>query len=285
MQCVNPMFAFAVPYREDGIFKHKIFFNSPSMLKSKEYRNAHVFSIYELPCGKCICCRENKAREWALRLKCESYLHDVTSFITLTYDDDHLPAGGNLNYKDVQLFLKRLRKSQESKIRFFCAGEYGSTTSRPHYHLIVYNYMPSSARTFSQSESGTLYTSESLSSYWGLGNAVFSRANTATMLYTARYAVKKLRDENDAKNGVKNDVKNNDKKDLQKVPEFCRMSLRPGIGYNFLSKYQDDFKSGYLVDNNCRFSIPRYFRKKLVEDFSSDFQSIFQQNINYTKLK
>lgn len=47
-----------------------------------------------------------------------------------------------LNYDDVKSFLKRLRSKLSylnyGKFRFFCCGEYGETTLRPHYHLVIF---------------------------------------------------------------------------------------------------------------------------------------------------
>ena len=64
-----------------------------------------------LPCGKCIGCRLEYSRQWALRAVSEANLYDDNCFVTLTYDDDHIPPDGNLRKKDLQLFIKRLRKN------------------------------------------------------------------------------------------------------------------------------------------------------------------------------
>ena len=51
-------------------------------------------------------------------------MHMFNSFVTLTYDDDHLPEYNSLNYKHFQDFMKRLRKSHNG-VRFYMCGEYG----------------------------------------------------------------------------------------------------------------------------------------------------------------
>lgn len=44
-----------------------------------------------------------------------------------------------LRYRDVQLFIKRLRKRlRNEKIRVFVCGEYGPVHFRPHYHLMLW---------------------------------------------------------------------------------------------------------------------------------------------------
>ena len=65
-------------------------------------------------------------------------MHMFNSFVTLTYDDDHLPEYNSLNYKHFQDFMKRLRKSHNG-VRFYMCGEYGEDFSRPHYHALLFN--------------------------------------------------------------------------------------------------------------------------------------------------
>ena len=84
-----------------------------------------------LPCGSCIGCREDRARGWSNRLRAELSVTSGDSwFVTLTYDDAHLPVDRRLRKIDLQLFNKRLRKACGS-FRFFACGEYGETTKRP----------------------------------------------------------------------------------------------------------------------------------------------------------
>ena len=82
----------------------------------------------------------------------ELQYHDSAYFVTLTYDDFHIPkayypdpetgevhTSYTLCKRDFQLWMKRLRKKfSDDKIRFFACGEYGGQTKRPHYHAIVF---------------------------------------------------------------------------------------------------------------------------------------------------
>lgn len=49
---------------------------------------------------------------------------------------------GYLNYRDIQLFLKRLNQNIRSitneKIYYYVVGEYGPTTFRPHFHVLFF---------------------------------------------------------------------------------------------------------------------------------------------------
>lgn len=72
-------------------------------------------------------------------------LHELDShkdnvFVTLTYDDCHLPENGSLRKDHLQKFFKRLRRDLpvDYKIKYFACGEYGDKTDRPHYHSIIF---------------------------------------------------------------------------------------------------------------------------------------------------
>lgn len=93
------------------------------------------------PCGQCMPCKINRTREWTFRLLQEyDAFHQKGLFITLTYDDEHLPDNLSLRKRDFQLFMKRFRKRLNGRfIRYFACGEYGLKRGRPHYHAIIFN--------------------------------------------------------------------------------------------------------------------------------------------------
>lgn len=90
------------------------------------------------PCGKCIACRMAKTREWSLRMMHELQYHEDNVFITLTYDEDHVPENMSLKKEHFVNFMKRLRRKTPKKIKYFACGEYGDETFRPHYHAIIF---------------------------------------------------------------------------------------------------------------------------------------------------
>src|SRR5882672_6540477 len=69
---------------------------------------AHSGVAITLPCGRCVGCKLERSRQWAMRCVHESKLHKDNVFVTLTYDNENLPAGGTLIKRDLQLFMKRL---------------------------------------------------------------------------------------------------------------------------------------------------------------------------------
>lgn len=94
-----------------------------------------------VPCGRCRACRIKRSADWTMRISHElhTFRYEGT-FLTLTYDDDHLPEGGTLVKEDLQKFFKRLRKrlkKDNKKIKYYACGEYGENTQRPHYHAII----------------------------------------------------------------------------------------------------------------------------------------------------
>lgn len=106
----------------------------------------NTFPMYiQVPCGKCVICRNKKAREWSFRAMCENATAETQPiFITLTYNNTHLPKSGIFK-EEIQLFMKRLRIKLDRlyikhNLRYFACGEYGSKSGRPHYHMIIWNF-------------------------------------------------------------------------------------------------------------------------------------------------
>lgn len=234
-----------------------------------------------LPCGQCLGCRIDKSREWANRMMLEAKYHDSNFFLTLTYDDEHVPTSQywsdvdgevctslTLCKRDFQLFMKRLRRRVEvhhpvsgevldsSKLRFYAAGEYGSSSFRPHYHAIIFNLKLDDLKLLHRNEDGFNYfTSDLISKCWPHGYHLITQVTWETCAYVARYVTKKL---------------NGDAADFYQVfniePEFSLMSRRPGIGKRY---YDDEAKDSYLNKTDIirlstdsgplSFRPPRYF--------------------------
>lgn len=209
-----------------------------------------------VPCGRCIGCRLAKAASWGGRIlaELESWPTE-SSFVTFTYDDDHLPDGGNLRERDMQLFFKSFRKFLGSwPLRYFYAGEYGSKTRRPHYHAILFGYMPDDLVLYKRTSHGPLFLSHELESKWKLGQVVVGRVMFESAAYVASYTLDKLHgDRADAVYGN------------GWVPEFARMSRRPGIGlgYAFDNVERLSFRDQLGIAPGRHIPIPRYMLEVL----------------------
>lgn len=202
-----------------------------------------------LPCGQCIGCRLDRARDWSLRITHESKLHDQSWFVTLTYDDKNLPTNGSLVYSDVQDFYKRLRKKL-GKFRHFTVGEYGEQTLRPHYHAIVFGLALPDLRRFGGSKDQPEYKSDILESTWGLGLTHIGTVSSKSIGYVARYSLKKVNGDRAAAHYQ------------GRTPEFCHMSSKPGIGRDWFYKFHGDVVThDYVIRDGTKNPVPRYYDK------------------------
>lgn len=210
----------------------------------------------EVPCGQCHGCRLDKSRTWAARCMHEARMHHNNLFLTLTYNDQHLPCGpegrATINKRDLQLFWKRLRKSGLD-VRYYAVGEYGDNTGRPHYHAIAFGLHFPDLRFYSRSNGFNLYTSQTLNDLWGLGNCWIGDVTFESCAYVARYVMKKL---------TGNHAKLYEHEGI--MPEFSLMSRRPGIGSSFYDKYVSDMlpHDNTVIRNNVKISTPRYYLNK-----------------------
>lgn len=206
-----------------------------------------------IPCGECIGCRMQERKQWAVRCLHEKRLHRQSAFVTLTYDDDHLPRGGSLSLRDLQLFMKRLRKARPIGLRFFACGEYGDTTRRPHYHVLLFNTDFPDMRPARMSPSGAqLYRSAELNQLWTVGDNLVGSVDNRSAAYVAGYVMKKV--------GSTEDYGDRE-------PEFRVMSRRPGLGYGWFLRYMDEaYKADSVIVEGREVGIPRYYDNKFVKE-------------------
>lgn len=211
-------------------------------------------------CSKCINCRLAHAQEWSLRCMHEASMWPHNIFVTFTYDDDNLPPGWDLDYRDFQLFMHKLRKSAPGRGRFFMCGEYGEINSRPHYHAILFNCAFSDQKFHKRIDGIDYYTSERLSSLWGKGFVLFGAVTLASAGYVARYNLKKITGD-DAGSYYQFVDPRTGEVFIRKTP-FCESSNRPGIGHDWFQEFWPDcFPCDFLVHGGKKFPVPRYYTK------------------------
>ena len=298
MSCYRPLWGYAYPIDHPKYGQYKILpvtrnncdlqreINSQGKVWSFDRDTGLVYDLIRIPCGKCIGCKLDYAREWSARIVMESLDYpDRSLFVTLTYDDDHLPCyiedskqlyhgvdlakrygvirGATLFKKDVQDWLKRLRftvfynydECNRLPIRYYLAGEYGSKGHRPHYHVCLFG-LPNDLVQEGVSKLGDpLFQSQLINETWSQGFTVVGRLNASTASYTARYTLKKAQGQDDSYNDA-----------LGIEREFVCMSRRPGIGLNFYNKNKDEiYKSDEIIlpaiskDKSNIVRPPRYF--------------------------
>lgn len=234
-------------------------FGSPESLQTRGWY------LTPVPCGKCLNCCADRSRDWSIRLLLELEVMKNAVFVTLTYNDDHLPlmpgsGTPTLCVRDVQLFFKRLRKKfNPRKIRFFLCGEYGSNTHRPHYHAILFGLSLndfSDLRPVSKNELGqTLYTSPTFEKVWQNGFVSLGEVTFHSCNYVARYTLKK-------QFGSKDEFADGRK------PEFVLSSRRPGLGKVGAIRRLETGNTRFSIDGKdgvYEFSIPTSILKRLKE--------------------
>lgn len=284
MSCFHPLKAFPIGVNPSGKPRYKIcsydvnhvFKSGDSWFCSPDPPISIfnvVTSFVEIPCGHCIGCRLEYSRQWANRLMLEASLYDSNYFVTLTYDNENLPENyygdpssgvpirnSTLVLRDVQLFLKRLRKAIEpEKIRFYLCGEYGTKTMRPHYHAIIFGlHLPVDDLTvYKRSYNNDIYyNSDLLSRVWRKGFVVVSAVNWNTCAYVSRYVTKKF-------TGPERCFYDN----FNIRPPFAVMSRKPGIAKGYFDTHDVNMTDSIVYGPGRSGLVPKYFEKFIeIED-------------------
>lgn len=216
----------------------------------------------QLPCGRCVGCRLDRARAWSVRIVHESKLYEWNWFVTLTYRDEDLPKSRSLEYPHFQGMLKRLRARVDGDregpggrkpLRFFVAGEYGPRTLRPHFHAVLFNLRLPDARVMHNGS----YSSKLLEEVWNRGSVDVQNLTQERASYVSGYALKKLRGRGryyeDVVDGSTGEI-------FPRRKEFIEMSRRPGIGRWFYDRYGSDlFPLDFAIVDGKRNKVPRYY--------------------------
>lgn len=216
----------------------------------------------QVVCGRCLECLSKKSTEWAFRLMDEAKLHKDNCFITLTYNNEHYPVDGNVSRRDVQLFMKRLRKKLGNKrIRYFYCGEYGAKRGRPHYHIILFGFCPDDLIFFFEKDGVKYYLSDFIADIWSNGNIL---VNNELSLKDTKYCAKYLQ-------------KLNKQVTAQGSAEpFVGMSNRPGIG---AGAFDDKcLVTDKIYNQGKSINVPRYYLK-LAEKDGWDLQEFHDRRL------
>jgi hypothetical protein len=201
-----------------------------------------TYHMQQVPCGRCVECLKLRVNSWYIRLMHEKKKSDSALFVTYTYADSDIPYSENglmeINYKDHQDYVKRLRKHHKGKpIKYFTVGEYGEKTNRPHFHSIIFNTTP-----------------EAIEKSWTKGHIHVGTVQDQSVYYTLKYALKRA--------GKINKSDPWDDRSLEKA------LMSRGLGQNFLTDnmvkyYKDDPSRPITLPGNKKLPLPRYYRDKV----------------------
>lgn len=200
--------------------------------------------FHTVPCGKCVFCRNRKRQEWTFRIEQELKVSTTAFFITLTYDEDHIPITENgettLIKSDLQKYHKRLRKAlckyeSRPKMRYYAVGEYGSKSHRAHYHTITFNVPVEIIRN--------------LDKYWTYGNIHVGTVNSDSIGYVTKYLITE---------------QELDYTDRQRP--FAMMSTKPPLGVSYLEKthkFHKNHKAKYVIRKGKKTRMPRFYSDRI----------------------
>lgn len=244
------------------------------------YRDRHL----QIKCGQCLGCRLERSRNWAIRCMHESQMHDTNSFLTLTYDEEHLPKNSSLDVRHWQLFAKRARK-RVGPFRFLHCGEYGDENRRPHYHACVFGQDFSEDRSFWKTtpNGDHLFTSSTLEELWGMGYAVIGALTFDSAAYVAAYTMKKVNGEKSEEHYANVD-KDTGEYFGQLTPEYATMSRTPGIGASWFEKYVDEvYPDDYVVAKGQKFRPPKYYDDMLDKTNPQLMESVRKKRFEHVR--
>lgn len=187
------------------------------------------------PCGQCMPCRIKRRRLWTNRLLLECLSHTYFSFVTLTYDEGSIPAGGSLKKEDYQRWLKRMRERLDPiKLRYFIVGEYGEQSWRPHYHVALFGMDCTdpvgrvNRQSVGKQHECVCWFCSIVRDSWDMGRISVDALEPESAQYICGYVTKKLTTPDSPLN-----KKYREEKGLllgDRIPEFAQPSLKPGIG-------------------------------------------------------
>lgn len=228
-----------------------------------------------VPCGGCIGCRIERARQWSVRIMHETQMHTKNSFITLSYAPEKLPPLGSLDITHFQKFMRRMRKRlPETKIRFFHCGEYGEKLQRPHYHAILFGVDFSGDRYHWTMRNGyPVWRSATLENLWPHGYSEIGTVTSKSANYVARYIFKKVNGDRGADHYTRTDPTTGEMVPIQ--PEYVTMSRRPGIGASWFERYASEVypHDEVIVDGRPQ-KPPRFYDKLYAETDPEAFGKI-----------
>ncbi len=247
-------------------------YHHPAAGRVRFYRpqDGRLWKAITVPCNHCIGCRTDRLQDWTNRAVLEAQMHDDNCFLTLTYDDNHLPPGYSLEPDHLVKFFKRLRiwiarnVQGNPKIKFRACGEYGETTFRPHYHVLLHGWMPPDLQQWDQDEKTGhwTFTSEILDKIWSHGQTITGSITSESAAYVNGYINKKFKSDSasdyditDPRTGIT----------YKRHPEFQRTSI--GYGRSYYEKYKSDvYPADNVVVSGRKVTVPRYFDRLLSQE-------------------
>ncbi len=271
MQCTRPLIGYYSKNINLETGKRSIVFKRSEAVPDQE--------PLTLSCGKCTACRLRYARNWAIRCSHEAKMNEDNAYITLTYDDAHLPHiadkkewPSTLRLEDWQKFMKRLRKRYGDKIKFFHCGEYGDDYGRPHYHACLFGIDWTDKKEWEKKGKHTLYTSAQLQWLWPYGHCTSGAVTFASAAYVARYILKKMT----GPLAKKYQYKLKSGEVLHRKAEYTTNSNE--IGKSWFDKWHAEiYPADYLIISGKKVKPPPYYDHLLEKRFPLIYKDVMEK--------
>jgi hypothetical protein len=161
------------------------------------------------------------------------------------------------------------------------AGEYGENFGRPHFHACIFGHDFHDKKLWKRSSSGSmLYRSNDLELLWPFGYSSIGDVNFESAAYVARYIMKKVTGHNSKQHYTEIDSQTGEI--TTRKPEFNKMSLKPGIGFEWYKKYKSDvYPHDYVIIKGQKVRPPKFYDKKYKLDNPFEFDEIlYKREIN-----
>lgn len=288
--------------------------DNPYNIKLTEEKSAkHGINNAPVKCGRCLPCKKNRIAQWSIRLEKEMEISTSAMFVTLTYDNLHIPITTgrypmtllknskqdaelqqqekeDRSDRSIQAFFKRLRYYEgESKklwnikqkeieeqkpLKYYACGEYGSQKFRPHYHIILFNLVD--YKNLNRAWATAVVKNGTTVDHIPFGEVDIQDVNPNTIKYVLKY--------------INKDNWNRFHKDDNRVKEFSLMSK--GLGKNWITPKVESFYNrrldiNYTISSDgYKVAMPRYYRDKmLTEETKDDAIMIIKKNIEENQRK
>ena len=267
MTCYRPLRGWRSAFpNENG--KYPIVFN-----RAKSWSDS--YHPVDIACGQCTGCRLDRSLEWAIRCVHELKWHDRGCFVTLTFNEEALRKRGHrsLAVRDVQLFMKRVRKKYGAGVKFMCSGEYGDDYGRPHYHVLLFGVGFDDQKYWKRTKAGeVIYRSATLERLWSdpgtgvpYGYSSVGALTFQSAAYVARYVLKKQVGKLCTNGLYTMSVADLDYRTGRIVPrrsEFATMSN--GLGDKWFARYHVEwYESDSVIHDGRELKVPRYYDRRL----------------------
>lgn len=292
-------------YVLDRLDKDENYYTHVQKKNEELKKNGSKYRIGLVPCKKCWACRLNYSAEWATRIMNEVQYHENNYFITLTYDEQHVPKLKEITYKDkdgkehtirnkgqfkntlnpddIKRFINSIRKHFErlghKGVKYYLCGEYGQNgTTRPHYHIIFMNLPlnPEKFYDFHQDENLKMHwKTKEVEEIWGKGIIDVAMVEWADAAYVARYGTKLYINNGSVEEYAKSGM----------VREFVRCSRRPAIGLHFCEDnefdllYTDKITMKNFREDTVTVPLPSYYVRKLEEKYPEYIEMLKQDRM------